>query len=138
MSDTTERPCTHTTNSSKKATHTHTHLLCVFRKCCICTHICRQCQVPTCMSDFFVCTANKILSLAAAAPPTHTHGRVWQLSAGLFIDVLPQRGRWSEGAQARERKKREKARSKERSELTGQVNHPILSTSLTHVKLEFE
>lgn len=138
MSDTTERPCTHTTNSSKKATHTHTS--CVCSESAVFAHISAdnaRC-LHACLTSLCVLQTKSSLSLAAAAPPTHTHGRVWQLSAGLFIDVLPQRGRWSEGAQARERKKREKARSKERSELTGQVNHPILSTSLTHVKLEFE
>lgn len=79
------------------------------------------------MSDFFVCTANK--------SPLHTHieGRVWQLRAGLFIDVLPQRGRQREGVQ--EKKEREKARSKESSELTGQVNHLIRHALFTHTQL---
>lgn len=49
----------------------------------------------------------------------------------LFIDVLPQRGRQGVRPKARENwrmeRKREKARSKDRSELTGQVNHLILS-----------
>ena len=96
-------------------------LLCVFRKCCICTHL--QTMPGAYMHVWLLCVYCKQNHLSYththALTHTHTHTRtplrpphkrVWQLSAGLFIDVLPQRevDGWSEGAQVRKWKKERK------------------------------
>uniref|UniRef100_A0AAX7SGI3 Secreted protein n=1 Tax=Astatotilapia calliptera TaxID=8154 RepID=A0AAX7SGI3_ASTCA len=63
-------------------------LLCVFRKCCICTQ-------GVCMHVCLLCVYSKQITLVHAHVHAymHTHrGKGVALRAVLFIDVLPQRG----------------------------------------------